>query len=94
MTTGMDIRNIKIGIATVCIIVIQAVTVVWIVASAASDIKYVAREMSAVKDELKTDKSERRLWEQKMETALADLRVRVAVLEDKVKDIEIKSFGR
>ena len=90
----MDIRNIKLGIATVCIIVAQAVTVVWIVASAASDIKYVAKEMSTVKDELKTDKSERRMWEQKMETSLADLRVRVAVLEDKVKDMEIKTFGR
>jgi heme oxygenase len=94
MNASMDIKNIRMGIATVCIIVAQAVTVVWMVASAVGEIKRTATDVATIKDDFKKDAADRALWQQKMEAEMSDLKVRTAISEAKIKELEIKLFGR
>jgi hypothetical protein len=83
----MDIRNIKIGIANVAIILVQAITVVWMVAKMAAKLDGLTETTAAIQTQQEREAQDNKIWKAKIEADLADLKVRTALLEARVNSI-------
>lgn len=83
----MDIRNIKMSIANVAIILVQAITVVWMVAKMAAKLDNLTETTSKIQVQQDREAQDNKIWKARIEADLADLKVRQALLEAKVNSI-------
>ncbi|MBV7531353.1 hypothetical protein [Chitinophaga sp. sic0106] len=84
----MDLKNIKIGIVQVAIIVAQTVTVVWVIGKSANKIDKVDDTTSRVEKKVDKMDEDNKIWKAQIEANQADFKVRLAILEQKVANME------
>jgi hypothetical protein len=87
----MDIRNIKLSIVQVAIIVAQAVTVVWAVAKMYALMENLSSKMTEISVQQDREAQDNKIWKAKIEADLADLKVRQALLEAKVNSMKYEN---
>lgn len=90
----MDIKNIRMTLATAVVLVINTGGLIWGAAKITAMVE--KGNDTAARTERKVDAMDQdnKLWKSKIEADLSDLKVRNAILEAKVKDIELKNWGR
>lgn len=80
----MDIRNVKMSIVTVAIVLTQAIAVVWMVAKAVAKLDSLQETTAAIQVQQDREAQDNKIWKAKIEADLADLKVRTALLEARV----------
>lgn len=80
----MDIKNIRLNVIQVGVLVIQTVTVVWFVGRQANKLDNVGESTARIERNQEREAADNKIWKAKIEADLADLKVRTALLEAKV----------
>jgi len=82
----MDIRNIRMNLIQVAVLVIQTVTVVWIVGKRDGKLDNVADSTARIERNQEREAADNKIWKAKIEADLADLKVRTALLEARINN--------
>lgn len=82
----MDIRNIRLNIIQVAVLVIQTVTVVWFIGKKDSQLDKLSDSTSRIERNQEQEAADNKIWKAKIEADLADLKVRTALLEARINN--------
>ncbi len=77
----MDIKNIRLNIIQVAVIVVQTITVVWLYAGQAGKLDGVFDTTARIERKQDKESDDNKMWKSKIEADLADLKVRTALME-------------
>ena len=80
----MDIREIRLNIIQVAVVIVQTIAVVGYVGRQAGKIDNVSESTSRIERNQEVQAADNKIWKAKIEADLADLKVRTALLEAKV----------
>lgn len=75
------------NVIQVAIVLVQSVTVVWVVAKQAAKLDSVSEAAGRIERKQDQESADARLWKAKIEADLADLKVRTALLEARVNNM-------
>lgn len=84
MNTSMDIKNIRLNIIQVAVVVIQTVAVVMYVGRQSNKIDSMSDTTSRIERNQEREAADNKIWKAKIEADLADLKVRTALLEARI----------
>ncbi|RPE05562.1 hypothetical protein EGT74_24575 [Chitinophaga lutea] len=84
MTTSMDIKNIRLNIIQVAVVVVQTVAVVMYVGRQSGKIDSVNESTARIERNQEREAADNKIWKAKIEADLADLKVRTALLEARI----------
>jgi len=90
----MDIKNIRLNLLQVVVVIVQTVSIVWFFSVHFNKLAQVADTTSRTEKKVDNMETDNKLWKGKIEADLSELKVRTAILESKVHDMELKNFGR
>lgn len=80
----MDIKNIRLNIIQVAVVVIQTVAVVMYVGRQSNKIDSMSDTTSRIERNQEREAADNKIWKAKIEADLADLKVRTALLEARI----------
>lgn len=80
----MDIKNIRLNLIQVGVLVIQTVTVVWFIAQQSGKLESVNDSTARIERNQELQAADNKIWKAKIEADLADLKVRTALLEARI----------
>jgi hypothetical protein len=80
----MDIRDLRLNVIQVAVVIVQTVAVVGYVGRQASKIDNVGESTARIERNQEVQAADNKIWKAKIEADLADLKVRTALLEAKV----------
>ncbi|WP_123849206.1 hypothetical protein [Chitinophaga lutea] len=80
----MDIKNIRLNIIQVAVVVVQTVAVVMYVGRQSGKIDSVNESTARIERNQEREAADNKIWKAKIEADLADLKVRTALLEARI----------
>lgn len=82
-SNGLAINNIRLNMIQVAFLLIQTASIVWFFAHMDSGIQDLNKTVLEIKQAQGQDNTDLKIWKAKVEVDIADLKARLAVIEDR-----------